>query len=68
MPDGAFYLWCSMPGVDGWGLAEKLAEVSGLIVGPGELYGDAGAPFVRIAVVQPDERLALAVSRLSMLV
>jgi aspartate/methionine/tyrosine aminotransferase len=36
-------------------------------VSPGELYGDAGAPFVRIAVVQPDERLALVASRLSAL-
>jgi succinyldiaminopimelate transaminase len=64
LPDGAFYLWCSMPGVDGWRLAEMLADVSGLIASPGELYGDAGAPYVRIAVVQPDERLELVASRL----
>ena len=67
LPDGGFYLWCSMPGVDGWRLAEMLADVSGMIVSPGELYGDAGTPFVRIAVVQPDERLALVASRLSSL-
>ncbi len=64
MPDGAFYLWCSKPGMDGWELAAYLAEASGLVVSPGELYGDDGANFVRIAVVQPDERLALAASRL----
>ena len=34
-------------------------------VGPGDLYGESGAPFARVAVVQPDERLALAASRLS---
>jgi succinyldiaminopimelate transaminase len=67
LPDGGFYLWCSMPGAHGWRLAEMLADVAGLIVSPGELYGDAGAPFVRIAVVQPDERLALVASRLSAL-
>lgn len=64
MPEGAFYLWCSMQGVDGWQLAEMLADVSGLIASPGELYGEAGAAFCRIAVVQPDERLALVASRL----
>ncbi len=67
LPDGGFYLWCSQPGKDGWQLAEMLADVSGLIVGPGELYGEAGANFARIAVVQPDERLELAASRLSSL-
>ena len=64
MPDGGFYLWCAKEGEDGWTLASILAERSGLVVSPGELYGDAGAPFARIAVVQPDERLELAASRL----
>jgi succinyldiaminopimelate transaminase len=64
MPDGSFYLWCHKEGLDGWELAALLAEVSGLIVSPGELYGEPGRAFVRIAVVQPDESLALAASRL----
>jgi succinyldiaminopimelate transaminase len=64
MPEGAFYLWCSKPGMDGWELAAFLAETSALVVSPGELYGDEGANFVRIAMVQPDERLALAAGRL----
>jgi succinyldiaminopimelate transaminase len=64
MPEGAFYLWCSKPGMDGWELAAYLAEQSAMVVSPGELYGDDGANFVRIAMVQPDERLALVVSRL----
>jgi len=34
-------------------------------VSPGDLYGEAGGEFVRIAVVQPDERIALAADRLS---
>lgn len=63
-PEGAFYLWCSRDGMDGWELAAWLASASGLIVSPGDLYGPAGAGFVRIAMVQPDERLELAVSRL----
>ena len=64
MPDGSFYLWFSKEGMDGWQLATLLAETSGLIVSPGELYGAPGANFVRLAVVQPDERMALAASRL----
>ncbi|HET9089982.1 MAG TPA: aminotransferase class I/II-fold pyridoxal phosphate-dependent enzyme [Acidimicrobiales bacterium] len=63
MPDGGFYLWCRVPGLDGWQLAARLAEVAGLVVSPGEFYGDGGDN-VRIAVVQSDERLELAASRL----
>jgi aspartate/methionine/tyrosine aminotransferase len=63
-PQGSFYLWCSKLGLDGWQLAELIAQRSGLIVSPGELYGEAGADFIRLAVVQPDDRLALAASRL----
>lgn len=64
MPEGSFYLWCSKPGLDGWELAQLIAEKSAMITSPGELYGPAGAPFARIAVVQPDEILELAASRL----
>ena len=64
LPEGAFYLWCSKEGLDGWELAALLAERSGLVVSPGELYGEDGRNFVRIAVVQPDERLELAAARL----
>lgn len=62
-PDGSFYLWCSRGAMDGWELAALLAETSGIIASPGELYGD-GAHYVRVAVVQPNERLELAASRL----
>jgi succinyldiaminopimelate transaminase len=64
MPEGSFYLWCSKDGLDGWELASEIAERSALVVSPGELYGDAGRNFIRLAVVQSDERLALAASRL----
>jgi aspartate/methionine/tyrosine aminotransferase len=67
-PAGGFYLWAPVPaGVagGGWGLAERLAADGGLLVGPGDLYGDDGAGFVRIAVVQPMERLETVADRLS---
>jgi aspartate/methionine/tyrosine aminotransferase len=60
-----FYLWCrsSEPAVDGWTLAARLAA-TGTLVSPGSLYGDAGNPYVRIALVQPVDRLELAADRI----
>jgi aspartate/methionine/tyrosine aminotransferase len=64
MPEGAFYLWGRGPERNGFATAQMLAERSGLVVSPGELYGEAGTPYIRVAVVQNDERLALAAGRL----
>jgi len=67
LPAGGFYLWAPVPALwpDAWSLATDLARVAGLLVSPGDLYGEAGAGHVRIAVVQPMERLALVAARLS---
>lgn len=68
MPQGGFYLWVAVPPgrwSDGWAMAEALANDGGLLVSPGDLYGDGGADHVRIAVVQPMERLALVGERLA---
>jgi succinyldiaminopimelate transaminase len=59
LPGGAFYLWAPAPGGDAWGFAARLAEHLGMLVSPGDLYGPAGAGHVRVAAVQPDERIAL---------
>ena len=66
LPAGAFYLWIKVPERlhDGWAMAEELASRCGLVVSPGDLYGKSAAGFVRIAVVQSDDRLALAMERL----
>ncbi len=63
MPDGAFYLW--IPVDDGWDFTERLARDGGALVSPGEFYGPDGAAFVRVAVVQPDDRIQLVAERLS---
>ncbi len=68
LPDGGFYLWVPVPpamGDDGWALAAALALEAGLLVSPGSLYGSGGDSFVRIAVVQPMERLSLVEERLA---
>ena len=64
LPGGGFYLWVPAPAGDAWALTETLAVDGGAIVSPGEFYGEAGAGHVRIAAVQPDERIALVVDRL----
>jgi aspartate/methionine/tyrosine aminotransferase len=63
LPAGAFYLWVRAPDGDGWSLTKQLATSLGMIVSPGEFYGEAGQPFVRIAAVQPDDRIALLEQR-----
>lgn len=64
LPGGAFYLWVAAPGGDAWALADRLARDAGALVSPGEFYGDAGAGHVRLAMVQPDDRLELVARRL----
>jgi succinyldiaminopimelate transaminase len=64
--DALFYLWVrdEHAADDGWEIAARLAHEAGLLVSPGDLYGGAGADHVRIALVQPTERLELALERL----
>ncbi|MEL6891515.1 MAG: aminotransferase class I/II-fold pyridoxal phosphate-dependent enzyme [Actinomycetota bacterium] len=62
LPDGAFYLWVRAG--DGWELTRRLAAEAGTIVSPGEFYGEGGAAYVRVAVVQPDDRIDLVAARL----
>jgi succinyldiaminopimelate transaminase len=68
LPQGGFYLWVPVPAdrwTDAWAMAAALAADGGLLVSPGDLYGPDGAGHVRVAVVQPMERLALVGERLA---
>lgn len=62
LPAGGFYLWFHVG--DAWDFTERLAREGGALVSPGDFYGSAGAEFVRVAVVQPDERIDLVAERL----
>lgn len=62
-PEGGFYLWAPAPHGDAWAFTERLAVEGGCLVSPGDLYGAAGAGQVRLALVQPVERLALVARR-----
>jgi aspartate/methionine/tyrosine aminotransferase len=73
LPAGGFYLWVPVPelfgggpdGTGGWSLTGALALDGGLLVSPGDLYGPDGAGHVRLAVVQPMERLEVVAGRLA---
>jgi succinyldiaminopimelate transaminase len=57
------YLWCRRDD-DGWTSVDWLAQ-RGILVAPGSFYGPAGASHVRVALTATDERVAAAVSRLT---
>jgi aspartate/methionine/tyrosine aminotransferase len=60
-----FYLWlrAAEGDEDGWSITGRLAA-TGLLVAPGDLYGDQGAGHVRLALSVPDDRLDLTIERL----
>jgi aspartate/methionine/tyrosine aminotransferase len=62
LPAGGFYLWFDAG--DGWSFTERLAVDGGALVSPGDFYGAGGGRNVRVAVVQPDDRIALVARRL----
>lgn len=63
-PVGGFYLWVPVPEGDAWSFAERLAAEGGALVTPGDTFGPRGAGYVRVALVQPMERLRLVADRL----
>ncbi|MDZ7678071.1 MAG: aminotransferase class I/II-fold pyridoxal phosphate-dependent enzyme [Acidimicrobiales bacterium] len=65
LPGGGFYLWVRAPDGDAWAFARRLAEDAGVLVSPGEFYGPTGASHVRLAMVQPDDRIDLLEQRLN---
>lgn len=64
LPGGGFYLWAPAPDGDEWAWTTWLAEHGGVLVSPGSFYGDAGAGYVRWAMVAPLDRLDLVAERL----
>ncbi len=63
----SFYLWARSadPTENGWAVTARLAG-TGMLVAAGDLYGDGGGDHVRIALVEPLERLELAFDRVSL--
>ena len=67
-PKATFYLWIKVPdGYTSAQIATRLLEESGLVVTPGNGFGDPGEGYIRIALTQTKERLAEAIARLQKL-
>jgi succinyldiaminopimelate transaminase len=64
LPNGGFYLWTRAPNDDAWAFTERLLRDGGVLVSPGEFYGDAGTNYVRTAVVADDAKIAMVAERL----
>ncbi|WP_407837367.1 succinyldiaminopimelate transaminase [Streptomyces sp. DSM 116496] len=61
--EASLYLWVTRD-EPCWDTVAHLAEL-GVLVAPGDFYGEAGAHFVRVAFTATDERVAAAVKRLA---
>ncbi|MYX95396.1 succinyldiaminopimelate transaminase [Streptomyces sp. SID486] len=61
--EASLYLWATRD-ESCWTTVAHLAEL-GILVAPGDFYGEAGEQFVRVAVTATDERVEAAVRRLT---
>ena len=68
-PKATFYLWVRVPaGYSSAELSSRLLEDAGLVVTPGNGFGEPGEGYFRIALTQNMERLTEAVTRLRTMV
>ena len=62
---GGLYVWMHAPaGRSGEEVADDLLDKAGVAGLPGTCFGNVGAQYVRLSLLQPDERLAEAVKRI----
>ncbi|MFJ3717315.1 bifunctional succinyldiaminopimelate transaminase/glutamate-prephenate aminotransferase [Streptomyces sp. NPDC090057] len=61
--EASLYLWATRD-ESCWGTVAHLAGL-GILVAPGDFYGEAGDRFVRVALTATDERVRAAVERLA---
>ncbi|MFF0136312.1 bifunctional succinyldiaminopimelate transaminase/glutamate-prephenate aminotransferase [Streptomyces sp. NPDC005227] len=61
--EASLYLWATRD-ESCWSTVAHLADL-GILVAPGDFYGEAGETFVRVALTASDERVAAAVERLT---
>lgn len=60
--EGGLYLW-ARNGTDCWTNLRQLAD-RGIVVAPGQMYGDAGRDHVRFALTATDQQISAAAERL----
>lgn len=64
-PKATFYIWAPVPkGYTSASFAELVIEKAGVVVTPGNGYGDQGEGYFRISITMPKERIAEALERM----
>lgn len=66
-PGGAMYLWIPAPAQysgNGTQFAHDLLKKVGIVVTPGLAFGSEGSNYVRLALVQPKDKLEEALTRI----
>lgn len=67
-PKATFYVWAHIPlkynALTSMEFATLLTQEAGVVVAPGTGFGEYGEGFVRFALVEPEERLKIAVERI----
>jgi succinyldiaminopimelate transaminase len=61
--EAGLYLWAAHPNYNCWESVRVLSEL-GILVSPGEFYGQAGISYIRVALTATDERIDAAAARL----
>lgn len=65
-PMATFYLWIPVPsGFNSMSFTEHLLQKTGVVVSPGIGFGNLGEGYVRIALVDSDDRINEAVTRMT---
>jgi len=66
LPKATMFVWAKIPPTfeDDAVFAQQLRERTGVIVVPGSAFGQSGKGFVRMALVQSDERITEAAGRI----
>lgn len=64
-PKATFYLWVEVPkGYSSQSFATRLLEEAGIVVTPGNGFGEPGEGYFRIALTQKEDRLQQALERM----
>ncbi|MDZ7701506.1 MAG: aminotransferase class I/II-fold pyridoxal phosphate-dependent enzyme [Halobacteriales archaeon] len=65
-PEGAFYLFCALDGVDepSMAVAKRLLTEYGVSVTPGSSFGDAGEGYLRLSYALDEARLGEGLDRI----
>lgn len=68
LPKTTFYVWAQIPpkfrALTSLEFSKFLVEEAGVVTAPGTGFGEHGEGFVRFALVEPEERLKLALERI----